>query len=114
MIVNFVTTHTLADQIAYFFFLTIIWGVALWKPLKKLSNKNVHKYKNLSGTEAVVLEEGGLQAGRVGNVKWSGSILRAQIEPLSSVASIAKGETVWVHGQHDGVLLVDTVKPEHK
>jgi hypothetical protein len=61
----------------------------------------------------VVLEEGGLKAGRVGNVKWSGSILRAQIIPASSTTVIPAGETIWVHGQHDGVLLVDVLKPEN-
>ncbi len=103
---------TLSWQIAYFFFLTGVWWAVLWKQLKKLTrNKGGEGYENLSGTYGIVEDEQGLIAGKMGHVKWSGAVMRARIRPDSAVEKIEKGETVWVHEQKDGILLVDITKP---
>ena len=109
---GFINGATQLDQIAYFFFLTAIWWVVLWKPLKGLVKNKGGDYKNLSDAQGVVEEDGGLLAGKVGNVKWSGAVMRARIRPGSSLEKIEKGETVWIHEQKDGILLVDTTKGE--
>jgi membrane protein implicated in regulation of membrane protease activity len=111
---GFINNATDLEQIAYFFFFTAVWWVILWKPLKSLLKKRRGDYQNLSDAQGVVEEEGGLVAGKVGKVKWSGTVMRARIVPNSSSAKIAKGESVWVHEQKDGILLVDTIKQENK
>lgn len=112
---GFVEAQTIVDQIAYLFALTIIWWVVLWTPIKKFTkNKKGDGFDNLVGTYGTVDEEGGLVAGKLGHVKWSGTRMRARICPGSSVEKIENGEAIWVHEQKDGILLVDITKPENK
>jgi membrane protein implicated in regulation of membrane protease activity len=111
---GYINASTLADQIAYFFFITAIWWGVLWKPMKKLNRNKNGDYKNLSDAQGVVVEENGLMAGKVGSVKWSGTVMRARISPDSAHLKIEKGATVWIHEQKDGILLVDTAKHENK
>jgi membrane protein implicated in regulation of membrane protease activity len=109
---HFLEVTSLPEQIAYFFFFTIIWGVVLWKPLKKAIKHKKGGYKNLSDASGVVDDERDLTPGKVGHVKWSGARMRARIRPNSSTERIKNGEVVYVHDQQDGVLLVDTDRPE--
>lgn len=98
------------QNIAYFFFFTTIWAVVLWVPLKRaLKSDPANEYKNMIGTYAEA--EGVLEEGKIGNVKWSGAIMRARIVSGSSTKEVSAGETVWVHANKNGILHVDVVEP---
>jgi membrane protein implicated in regulation of membrane protease activity len=101
------------SAIALFFLFTVVWAIVLWKPLKKLSKQSKDKkFVDLVGTEAIVDSADGLMQNKTGYVKWSGVRMRARIAVESTESTVNSGQTVWVHGQEDGVLLVDVIKPQ--
>jgi membrane-bound ClpP family serine protease len=107
-VLNEVTT---VAQLAYFFFFTSIWWAALWIPLRKFTkNKKGKTFENLVGTYGTVDDKNGLEAGKIGHIKWSGARMRAIIKKDSTTQKIEEGSTVWVHSQNDGVLEVDLEK----
>ncbi len=109
-----ITAADILDQIVWFFAFTALWWVVLWKPLKKLIKKQPGEetYENLAGTYGTVDDERDLTEGKIGFVKWSGTRMRASLRKGASVQRVKNGETVYVHSQKDGVLMVDVVKPE--
>ncbi len=108
---QFVNATELTEQIVYFLFLTAVWWAILWAPLKKSMKKPKGEgYENMIGTSGEVDDPRDLTVGKVGHIKWSGARMRARIAPNSTTERIKNGETVYVHDQKDGVLLVDITK----
>lgn len=113
IIFNIIDAANNLQIIVYFLAATILWAMILWKPLKKLINKNsANRYNDIVNTEATIDDESGLKKGKTGNVKWSGTRMRAKIIEASSSDFIEYKQQVFVHNKIDGVLLVDTKKPE--
>ena len=98
------------EHTAYFFFFTTIWAVILWTPLKRALHKNKGGYQNIVGTRAEMVEP--LTSGKIGKVKWSGTLMRARISPDCQLDKIVEGETVWVVNNKGGVLEIDIEEPE--
>jgi len=109
LLLDFLLQPSLAEQIAYFLFFTAVWWIVLWRPLKRSIRKRAggETYENLIGTTGVVDDERDLTQGKVGHIKWSGAKMRARIVPASETKRITNGSTVTIHGQKDGILLVD-------
>jgi membrane protein implicated in regulation of membrane protease activity len=108
---NIINDASNAALIAYFFLFTIIWAAILWKPLKNLLHKkHGEKYNDIVGTEATIDDETGLQAGKTGNVKWSGARMRAKIVEGSTTQIIDYKTPVYIHKKADGILYVDITK----
>ena len=112
MVSDIVVVEGLLDQVAYFLFFTIVWAVILWKPLKRsLKNPSDDTYQNIVGSYGETTY-GALKVGKVGYIKWSGTRIRARIRPESDTKIIKERETVFVHGQSDGILFVDTMEAD--
>jgi len=84
--------ETIWAQAAWFFAATSAWAILLWLPMKKMKiNKqgDADSYHNMVGDEATTLAEG-LQPNRVGEVKWSGTVMKAKlVEGASAVPAAA-------------------------
>jgi membrane protein implicated in regulation of membrane protease activity len=87
-------------QIAWFFGFTILFGLLLWKPLKRwrLPSAKSDSYSNMIG-DTVVVEELRLSQGIVGKVKWSGTVMNAELAPERATAEVGeKLEIIAVKG----------------
>lgn len=94
-------------QGAVFFVLTCAFAVALWKKLKHWRlNPNAPVYSNILGTEATVTRP--LIGGEEGEVRWSGTLMRARLQPGSAAEALV-GATVIVTAI-EGTLLTVTPK----
>lgn len=108
LILGVVHPETFVAQLAWFFGLTILWAIVLWKPLKKMMKPSGEAYSDIIGTHAMV--ENRLEKGKLGTVKWSGTTMRSRIIESSEVDFIDAGQEVWIHDKDGTVLLID-IKP---
>ncbi len=93
-------------QFALFFLITTISAVLLWKKLKQVRGPS---YSNMVGTEAEVIG-GGLSGQREGQVKWSGTIMRARLADDVTIDVLPSGTFVIIK-KVEGTLL--HVAPKH-
>lgn len=98
-------TDTL-KQFLLFFALTCVSAALLWNKLKR--NVKLH-YNNMAGCEAVVAPPG-LSGSQEGQVKWSGTLLRAKIDPACGRDVMAPGTSVIIR-EVDGNLVYVAPKP---
>lgn len=95
-------------QAASFFGLTVIWALALWKPLMKFragKNKNASGYSDVVGGVATVAE-GGLTRGKTGQVKWSGTLMNAELDDSSVVNELPAGTQVEIKSVSGNIFKV--------
>jgi membrane protein implicated in regulation of membrane protease activity len=93
--------ENLLFQSALFFLLTSVSAMLLWKKLKQMRGP---AYSNMVGTQAEVIG-GGLSGLREGQVKWSGTIMRARLAdevvidvlPSGTFVTISKVEGTLLH-----------------
>lgn len=91
-------------QGAVFLIATSVFAALLWKKLKAWRlNPNTPTYSNIIGTEATVV--GTLKAGKVGQVRWSGTLMRAKLSD-GTVAELPEGAIVTVAAVEGNVLTV--------
>lgn len=95
-------------QFTVFFIATFVWAALLWKPMQKIMQRKQGGYSNIVGDTAYV-GSGGLHKHRGGEVTWSGTIMRAQLDNSASVESLEPGAQV-VIVETKGATLV--VKPK--
>ena len=112
LILGVIHPETVVGQFAWFFGLTIVWAAILWIPLKKMMKPSEEAYSDIIGTHAEVASK--LEKGKLGTVKWSGTIMRSRIVETSEVDSIDEGQEVWIHDKDATVLLVDVKQKESK
>jgi membrane protein implicated in regulation of membrane protease activity len=95
MVINFdlITEDNLLQQLVVFGLSTTIWAISLWKPIKKWHNGKKSSYNNMIGETATVAD-GGIFKQNGGAVKWSGTIMKAQIADDDAAENIAEGEKV--------------------
>jgi membrane protein implicated in regulation of membrane protease activity len=88
-------------QFTLFSIMSVASAAMLWKKLK--TKRTAAPYSNMVGTEATVAT-GGLMGNKEGQVKWSGTLMRAQLMENDGSTTIAEGTTVII--QHvDGNLV---------
>lgn len=93
-------------QTAVFLFASGVWAGLLWIPMKKMLRRENSGYSDMIGTSAVVYGED-LVRGRSGRVKWSGAVMRAELDGENEPANaIAAGATVIVTGKRGNLLYV--------
>ena len=91
-------------QFACWFISTAIVTALLWKKLKRWSTTAPDKqYNNIVGTTAIV-GPGGIASGLPGTVRWSGTLMAAELETGYDVA--AEGVTVEVVATRGTTLIV--------
>lgn len=98
-------THLLL-QFALFFLFTSVSALLLWNKLKKIRGP---VYSNMVGTQAEVIG-GGLAGTREGQVKWSGTIMRARLAEDVTIDVLPAGTFVTI-SKVEGTLL--HVVPKH-
>lgn len=106
---NIIGTDDIALQFACFFALTAFWAVTLWKPLMKFrsggKNKKSSGYNDIVGGTAIV-NEGGLKRGGTGQVKWSGTLMSAEIDDAATVSELPAGAQVTITSVSGNVFKV--------
>lgn len=95
-------------QAAWFFALTAAWAAILWKPMQRFRSGKTESYSNMVGESAEVTG-GGLHKGRKGKVKWSGTIMNAELAADAGEASLEDGATVEIV-KMEGITLI--VRPK--
>lgn len=98
------------SQFTVFFMLTAFLTFAFWHPLKKLTTKkrrDIHDQPlhNIVGQE-VIVEGKELTLGEVGQVRWSGTIVRAMLKEDSSKQSYEAGTVMEVIDVKGNVFIV--------
>ena len=84
------------EQVSLFLAFVFVWAAILWIPLKNFSFKNeVNAFNNIVGDIAEV-ESDVLIKGKIGKVKWSGTIMRARLDVDDTVQSVLKGTEVYI------------------
>lgn len=80
-------------QFTWFFLLTGFWAAILWFPMKRLRYKTSGKaYKNMIGDSAIVI--GTLTKHAYGQVKWSGTTMKARLVKECHTDSLPEGSEV--------------------
>lgn len=92
-------------QVAVFLITTTLFAALLWQKIKAWRlNPSVPEYSNIVGTEATVAGNP-LRVGKVGQVKWSGTLMRAKLAD-GPVSELAEGAIVTVESIEGNVLSV--------
>lgn len=94
-------------QFAWFFAFTAIWTAILWQPIKQYRmRKRSTDFSNIVGDRATVVE-GNLEKGKEGKVKWSGTLMLAELATDSEIETLEQGTTVIVKEVRGNVFVVD-------
>lgn len=106
VMVSFNMPENILQQAAYFFGFTFLWTILAYKPLINLLKKNFkHSYHNIIGSIAKVTEEN-LIAGKIGAVKWSGTIFKAMLAKDSEEKEISVGKSVTIVAVKENIFIV--------
>lgn len=96
-------------QFAWFFGFTMLWTAALWKPIKRYqSRKRPSDFSNMVGDRAIVVGAP-LEKNKDGQVKWSGTLMVAELSQDSAAQSIGIDEAVVIKSVKGNRLFVDTI-----
>ena len=92
-------------QGAWFFALTALWAVLLWKPMQRFRSQRGNGYTNMIGDEAEVIGEPITRARR-GQARWSGTIMLAELAPDAPHDTLPLGARVTIVGVKGNRLIV--------
>ena len=102
---------SLSAQFIVFFLSTGFWTAIIWKPLKKFIAGKESGFDDMVGSMAVVFGQS-IEKGRIGKVKWSGTIMKCQFDPLAEGLDIIAPETeVIITGISKGILIIRAKSP---
>ena len=102
---------SLSAQLILFFLSTGFWTAIIWKPLKKFIAGKESGFDDMVGSMAVVFGQS-IEKGRIGKVKWSGTIMKCQFDPLAEGLDIIAPETeVIITGVSKGILIIRAKSP---
>lgn len=98
--------ETLWGQLAWFCAATAGWAAILWVPMRKYKLAVPDApYNDMIGDEAVVTETG-LRRGMAGQVRWSGTLMEARLDPASPLDDLPPGTAVVVTGVKGNAMIV--------
>jgi len=101
----------LSAQFILFFFTTAFWTAILWKPLKKFIEGKESGFDDMVGSTAIVFGQS-IEKGKMGKVKWSGTIMKCQFDPGADGLEMIDPETeVIITGVSKGILIVRAKSP---
>lgn len=93
-------------QWVVFFVATGIFAALLWKPMQRFHlNRKSHSYSNMVGDTAYVGSQG-LKKNAIGEVTWSGTIMRAELAADAGVESLSAGAAVTIADVEGAKLIV--------
>ena len=96
-------------QIAAALTLTVAWAYFLWKPLRRRRfgfGKVEATYANMIGDTAIV-SGAGLKQGMVGDVIWSGTIMKAELPKSVGDVTVTAGSQVIISEVKGSTLIVE-------
>jgi membrane protein implicated in regulation of membrane protease activity len=95
------------DQVIVFLGAIPLWALILWKPLKLAlkKHKEQNNFLNIVGQSAIV-NEAELIKGKSGNIRWSGTIVRAQLSQDVQQAKVSAGEEVTIVEVKENIFIV--------
>lgn len=97
---------SLSAQFILFFLSTSFWTAILWKPLKKFIEGKESGFDDMVGSTAVVFDQS-IVKGKMGKVKWSGTIMKCQFDPEAEGLEMIAPETeVIITGVSRGILII--------
>jgi membrane protein implicated in regulation of membrane protease activity len=103
--------ESLSAQFILFFLSTAFWTAILWKPLKKAIEGKESEFQDMVGSTAVVTGQS-LEKGKMGKLKWSGTIMKCRLDPGAEGQEIIDPETeVVITGVSKGILIVRAKSP---
>ena len=82
----------LPAQFILFFLSTAFWTAILWKPLKIFIEGKESGFDDMVGSTAVVFGQP-IEKGKMGEVKWSGTIMKCQLDPGAEEPEMIDPET---------------------
>lgn len=93
-------------QCAVFFVFTSIFAVLLWKKIKGWRlNPKADEYQNMIGDTAIIALSG-LQKNARGQVRWSGTLMAAELDASEPAQGLAEGAVVKIVAVKGNVLYV--------
>lgn len=93
-------------QAVVFLAASAAWAVILWKPIQTFRlNRRSHGYSNIVGDTAYVGSAGLRRAGG-GEVTWSGTIMKAELDPSVALEKLEAGSEVTITGVKGATLVV--------
>ena len=102
----------LSAQLIVFFLATGAWTALLWKPLKKFIGGKESGFDDMVGSTAVVFDKS-IEKGKMGKVKWSGTIMKCQLDPEAEGLEMIDPDTeVTITGVSKGILIIRTKSPD--
>lgn len=104
---NVVSASAYIAQLGWFFGFTMLWAAILWKPMKRfrIGKGKPESFSNIVG-EAAIVSGSGLKKGEIGQVKWSGTLMKAQLAEDEPLDLIGSGVTVIVKDMRGATLIV--------
>ncbi len=97
---------SLSSQFILFFLSSAFWTVVLWKPLKSFIAGKESGFEDMVGSTAVVFGES-IEKGKIGQVKWSGTIMKCQFDPEAEELEMIAPETeVIITAVSKGILII--------
>jgi membrane protein implicated in regulation of membrane protease activity len=103
---------SLSAQFILFFLATAFWTAILWKPLKKFIEGKETGFEDMVGSTAVVFGQS-IEKGKMGKVKWSGTIMKCQLDPGTEGLEMIDPETeVIITGVSKGILIIQSKSPD--
>ncbi len=92
-------------QLVYFFFYTVVWATILWIPLNKFIRYSDNgDYSNIINTYATTNKD--MVKGKMGEVYWSGTKVRAMIAEDNPDNEIPTDTSVKISAVFDGVFYI--------
>ena len=102
----------LSAQFILFFLATAVWTAILWKPLKKFIEGKESGFDDMVGSTAIVFGQS-IEKGKMGRVKWSGTIMKCQFDPGAEGQEMIDPETeVIIAGVSKGILIIRAKSPD--
>lgn len=102
----------LSSQFILFFLSTAFWTALLWKPLKSFIAGKESGFDDMIGSTATVFGKS-IEKGKMGKVKWSGTIMKCRIDPeTDGLTTIAPETEVTITGVAKGVLMIRAKSPD--
>jgi membrane protein implicated in regulation of membrane protease activity len=101
-----------SSQFILFFLSTGVWAICLWKPLKKFIEVKDSGFDDMVGSTAIVYGVA-LQKGKTGEVKWSGTIMKCELQSEGESDQIIEaGAEVVIREVCKGILIVQEKPPK--
>ena len=101
-----IADEAITMQWIVFFVASAVSALLLWKPLQRFHiNRRSHSYSNMIGDTAYVGSQG-LQKDKIGEVTWSGTIMRAELAKDAGAESLAAGSAVVIADVEGAKLIV--------